>query len=371
MKVLAMILAGGKGTRLGQLTKKNCKPAITFGAKYRIIDYTLSNCVESGINNVGVLLQYESAFLDKYLGDGEKWGLDGLNSSLSTLAPHQSEAGEFWYRGTADALIQNLDFIDKQNPEYILVLSGDHIYTCSYKEMINQHIKNKADLTVSALKVSKEDASRFGIFEVNNNIDVVGFEEKPAKPKSLLASMGVYVFTWKVLRKFLVNDDKDKSSSHDFGKNIVPTMLKNGCKIQTYLFEGYWKDVGTLQSLHEANMDLLVDDPDETLKNKVTIYTEDTNSVPQYIGKAGSCIHSLTNQGAIILGSVKDSVISTSVLVQEGATVVNSVVMENAVIGKDAKVYNAIVGPNTVIKDKEIVNGDEKDVVLVARGETL
>lgn len=366
--VVAMILAGGKGTRLKSLTRKIAKPAVSFGAKYRIIDFPLSNCANSGINTVGVLTQYESVFLNTYVGNGEKWGLNGVRSLTATLAPRQTEEGLSWYRGTADAIFQNIDFLDSQEPEYVLILSGDHIYASSYKEMLKQHIDTGADCTISVIEVPIEEASRFGILVTDESKKIVQFQEKPKNPISNLASMGVYIFTYKALRKELINDAKNENSNHDFGKDIIPNMLDGGKKLMAYVFRGYWKDVGTIASLHQANMDVLegkeFDLNDVHHRNK--IYSEDTNSLPQYIGKKGSVTNSVINQGAVILGTVEHSVISNEAIVEEGAFVSNCVIMPDAKISKNAKVYNAIIGPNTLVEEDQIVNENSNEIVLVA-----
>ena len=369
VKIVAMILAGGKGTRLESLTKKIAKPAVSFAAKYRIIDFPLSNCANSGINTVGVLTQYESTYLDSYLGSGEKWGMDGVHSLLTTLAPRQTEEGAQWYKGTADAIYQNTDFLDDLDPEYVLILSGDHIYKTLYTDMINLHIKSGADATISVIEVDPKEASRFGIMAVDKNDLIVEFQEKPKKPKSNLASMGIYVFTWKTLRKFLRDDAKDENSEHDFGKNIIPEMLESGRRLQAYRFQGYWRDVGTLASLHQANMDIIAADEMNLFDNdsKTRIYTEDTYSVPQYIGPVGYIGHSIANQGSVILGHVTDCVISNEAIVCENAVCSKCVIMEGALIKKGAHVHNAIIGPGTVIEEKEQINVDGDSIVLVSR----
>lgn len=368
-KVVAMILAGGKGTRLESLTKKTAKPAVSFAAKYRIIDFPLSNCANSGINVVGVLMQYESTILDAYIGNGEKWGLNGVHCLMSTLAPRQTEEGANWYKGTADAITQNIDFLDNANPEYVVILSGDHIYKTSYSEMIALHEDSKADVTISVIEVDPKEASRFGIMAVDKKDQIIEFQEKPKHPKSNLASMGVYVFTWKTLRKYLKRDDKDPNSEHDFGKNIIPAMLNDKCKLQAYRFKGYWRDVGTLASLHEANMDIALDKMelnlyDEDASNR--IYTEDTYSVPQYVGKRGSIKRSIANQGAIILGEVDSCVISTGVTIESTAKLTRCVVMENALIKKGARVHNAIIAPGVTIEGDQEINLGGEEVVLIA-----
>ena len=367
-KVVAMILAGGKGTRLESLTKKTAKPAVSFAAKYRIIDFPLSNCANTGINVVGVLMQYESTILDAYIGNGEKWGLNGVHCLMSTLAPRQTESGANWYKGTADAITQNIDFLDNADPEYVVILSGDHIYKTSYTDMINLHEQSGADVTISVIEVDPSEASRFGIMVVNDKDEIINFQEKPKNPISNLASMGVYVFTWKTLRKYLLADDKDPNSEHDFGKNIIPNLLKDKKKLQAYRFKGYWRDVGTLKSLHEANMDIALDKKelnlyDGDMSNR--IYTEDVYSVPQYVGKKGSITRSIANQGAIILGNVDSSVISTGVTIESDAKVTRCVVMENSIIKKGVRVHNAIIAPNSVIAENSEINVNGDTVVLV------
>ena len=367
-KVVAMILAGGKGTRLESLTKKTAKPAVSFAAKYRIIDFPLSNCANTGINVVGVLTQYESTELDSYIGNGEKWGLNGVHCVMSTLAPRQTESGANWYRGTADAITQNIDFLDGNNPDYVLILSGDHIYKTTYTDMIALHEKTEADATISVIEVDPAEASRFGIMAVDENDVITEFQEKPAKPKSNLASMGVYVFSWKVLRKYLLEDTVNPKSEHDFGKNIIPAMLGDGKKLQAYRFSGYWRDVGTLASLHEANMDIALDKMelnlyDEDASNR--IYTQDTYSVPQYIGKRGSIVRSIATQGSIILGSADSCVISSGAVIESDARCTRCVIMDNAIIRKGAIVHNAIIAPDVEVPAGAKINVGGDTVVLV------
>ena len=365
--VVAMILAGGKGTRLESLTKKTAKPAVSFAAKYRIIDFPLSNCANTGINKVGVLTQYESIDLDRYIGNGEKWGLNGARSYTTSLAPRQTEKGAQWYKGTADAITQNIDFLDNLNPDYVLILSGDHIYKTTFNDMIELHVSSGADATISVIEVDWKEASRFGIMAVNKDDVIVEFAEKPKEPKSNLASMGIYIFTWKTLREYLIADAKDPDSEHDFGKNIIPNYLNSGKKLQAFRFKGYWRDVGTLASLHEANMDVALNRSTLNIfeRGDSRIYTEDTFSVPQYIGANGSVTSSIANQGAIILGKVDSCVISNEVLIDEGAVCNKCVIMQGARVGKNARVDNAIVGPNTVIADGAKVNVNGKEVVLL------
>jgi glucose-1-phosphate adenylyltransferase len=367
-KMVAMILAGGKGTRLEALTKKIAKPAVSFGAKYRIIDFPLSNCANSGIHSVGVLMQYESVVLDQYIGNGEKWGLNGVRSLTTTLTPRQTEEGLSWFKGTADAIYCNIDFLDSCDPEYVLILSGDHIYSTTYDAMLKQHEDENADCTIAVYQVPIEEASRFGILVANEEKEIVEFQEKPAHPTSNLASMGIYIFKYKTLRKYLIEDSKDPKSSHDFGKNIIPNMLEDGKKMMAYVYEGYWKDVGTIASLHQANMDLLTKGSTlEEITNGNKIYSEDTNSHPQYIGEHASIVDSLVNQGAIILGNVKHSVISNEVIISEDAIVENSVVMNGARIKKGAIVKNAVVAPLSLVGEGEEVNAPTGEVTLYSR----
>ena len=367
-KVVAMILAGGKGTRLFALTKKTAKPAVSFAAKYRIIDFPLSNCANSGINTVGVLTQYESTELDSYIGNGEKWGLNGVHSLMTALAPRQTEEGANWYKGTADAITQNIDFLDKADPDYVIILSGDHIYKTRYNEMIELHIATGADATISVIEVDPKEASRFGIMAVDHKDRIVEFQEKPKNPKSNLASMGVYCFSWKVLRRYLKEDAKLEDSDHDFGKNIIPAMLEDGRKMQAYRFKGYWRDVGTLASLHEANMDIALGKKELDLyddDSSTRIYTEDTYSVPQYIGRQGSIKRSIANQGSVILGSVDSCVISNEAIIAEDAICTRCVIMEGAYVHRGAKVNNAIIAPGAVVDDNEEINLDSDEIVLV------
>ncbi len=372
IKIAAMILAGGKGTRLKALTRKTAKPAVSYGAKYRIIDFPLSNCANSNINHVGVLTQYESSDLNSYIGNGKNWGLNGVNSLTAVLTPKQTEEGSSWYKGTADAIYQNIDWLDSIAPEYVLILSGDHIYSTTYDEMLKLHEEKKADCTISVIEVPIEEASRFGILETDNESNITAFKEKPKVPKSNLASMGIYIFNYKILRSMLVEDAKNENSDHDFGKNIIPTMLEKGKKLVAYTFTGYWKDVGTISSLHQANMDLLLSgDPSINLfsvQANQRIYSEDTHATPQYIGSKAVVKDCLINQGATILGEVDHCVISSQVEVEEGAKVVNSVLMQGVSIKKGAVVENAIIGPNSEIEENEQLNVGNKDIALYARG---
>jgi len=369
-EMVAMLLAGGKGTRLEDLTKKIAKPAVSFGGKYRIIDFPLSNCANSRIDTVGVLTQYESVFLNTYVGNGEKWGLNGVRSLTASLPPRQTEEGAAWYRGTADAIFQNLDFLDELDPEYVLILSGDHVYKMDYRDMLEAHKKANAELTIAVLSVTMSEASRFGIMNVNPDMTVYEFEEKPKKPKSTLASMGIYIFNYKTLRSALVADAKDETSEHDFGKNIIPTLLKKGQKLLAYQFNGYWKDVGTIDSLWQANMDMLdhLTDADvNSFRLGPKTFSEDTHSVPQYVGRSSCVRDSIVNQGAIILGEVHHCVIFNEVLIEEGAVVKNAVIMPGAMIGKNAVVDRAIVAGGTSIEENRQVNVNGVKIVLVTK----
>ena len=368
-EIVAMILAGGRGTRLEALTAKVAKPAVYFGGKYRIIDFPLSNCANSGIDVVGVLTQYESVLLGTYVGAGSKWGLDG-NNSLAAILParERGEVGATWYAGTADAIYQNISFLDQYDPEYVLILSGDHIYKMDYADMLAAHKAKGADLTVAVLNVSLKEASRFGIMNTNKDGSIYEFEEKPAKPKSTLASLGIYIFTYKELRKFLIEDAKDENSKHDFGMNIIPMMLNEGKKLYAYEFAGYWKDVGTVESLWQANMDLLDDKELDlyNIKKDWKIYTEDTLSKPQIIGEEACIKRSLVTQGCIVNGDVEGSVLFNNVYIGEGAKVVDSVLMPGVLVEEGAEVYKAIVDEGVVIKAKTVVNKEAKNVELVS-----
>ena len=369
-EIVAMILAGGRGTRLKELTAKVAKPAVYFGGKYRIIDFPLSNCANSGIDVVGVLTQYESVLLGTYVGSGTKWGLDG-NNSLAAILParERGEVGATWYAGTADAIYQNISFLDQYNPEYVLILSGDHIYKMDYEEMLNVHKEKGADLTVAVLNVSLKEASRFGIMNTDETGHIVEFEEKPEHPKSNLASMGIYIFNWKLLRKMLLADMKNADSSHDFGKDIIPTMLNDGKSLYAYKFKGYWKDVGTIDSLWEANMDLLDKNNKLDLNDpNWKIYTEDATALPQYIGADAVVERAFITQGCVVDGTVKNSVLFTGAKVAAGAKVIDSVLMPGAEVAEGAVVTRALVADGIKI-GKNAVVGDaaSENIELVAK----
>lgn len=369
--MLAMILAGGRGTRLESLTHSIAKPAVYYGGKYRIIDFPLSNCANSGIDVVGVLTQYESILLNSYCAGGQKWGIDAKDSGVYILPPRETTSGFGVYRGTADAITQNIDFINQYDPEYVLILSGDHIYKMDYSKMLDAHVKNQADCTIAVLEVPIQEASRFGIMNIDDTNRIVEFQEKPKEPKSNLASMGVYIFSWKTLKEELIYDKDLPDSGHDFGHDIIPKLLNDGKRLFAYKFEGYWKDVGTIDSLWEANMDLLGEEPALNLHdNNWKIYTEDVNTCAQYIGKDAVVCDSYINQGSMIHGEVRKSVIYTNVVVEEGAVVKDSVVMPNAVIGRNAKVTRAIIAPNVVIKDNEVIGEEGSTNILLVSEET-
>ena len=361
-EIVAMILAGGRGTRLKELTAKVAKPAVYFGGKYRIIDFPLSNCANSGIDVVGVLTQYESVLLGTYVGAGSKWGLDG-NNSLAAILPAR-ERGE----GTADAIYQNISFLDQYDPEYVLILSGDHIYKMDYEEMLNVHKEKGADLTVAVLNVSLKEASRFGIMNTDDKGYIYEFEEKPEKPKSTLASMGIYIFNYKELRKYLIADAADENSKHDFGMNIIPSMLADKKKLYAWTFDGYWKDVGTVESLWQANMDLLDDKELDlyNIKKDWKIYSEDTLGKPQLIGAKASVKNSLVTQGCVVNGEVEGSVLFSNVNVGEGAKVIDSVLMPGVLIEEGAVVKKAIIDEGVVVKAGTVVNEEAEEVALVS-----
>lgn len=368
---LAMILAGGQGSRLGALTKKIAKPAVPFGGKYRIIDFPLSNCANSGIGKVGVLTQYKPLELHNYLGTGSAWDLDRKGGGVFILPPYAREKGADWYRGTADAIYQNINFVDITEPDYVLILSGDHIYTMDYSLMLDAHKKNKADATIGVFEVPWEEAPRFGIMNTDANGKIKEFEEKPANPKSNLASMGIYIFSKDVLKKYLEEDAANDNSSHDFGKDIIPKMLGDGLNLQSYAFEGYWKDVGTIESLWQANMDLIQDEPPFELQGEWRIYSSNPSLPPQYIGPDAVVNKSMINEGCMILGEVSHSVIFSNVKIGKGAIVRNSVILPGTVIEDGAVVDYAIIAHNCKITSNAKLEGEPGAISVVAEGETV
>ena len=369
-KMVAMILAGGRGSRLFDLTKTIAKPAVHYGGKYRIIDFPLSNCANSDISTVGVLVQYESVLLSSYSSRSSTWGLDSKGKGVYVLPPREKdETGLDLYKGTADAIYQNIDFLDQAEAEYVLVLSGDHIYKMNYDLMLKEHIKTNAEVTIAVLEVSMKEASRFGIMNCDKNDRVVSFEEKPKVPKSNLASMGVYIFSYKTLRKLLKDDSKDPNSDHDFGKNIIPKYLKNHLKVQAYRYKGYWKDVGTIDSLWEANMDLLKDNHNFSLFDpNWKIYTDDASNTPQIIGPNAKIKHAYITQGAVVNGELERSVIFSGVKIGEGSKVVDSVVMSHATVGNNCKLYRCLVADDVKIPDNSTFGKkDSKEILLVSK----
>ncbi len=367
--MLAMILAGGRGSRLHDLTNKVAKPAVSYGGKYRIVDFPLSNCANSGIDIVGVLTQYESILLNSYVAAGGRWGLDAKDSGVFVLPPREkADSNLDVYRGTADAISQNIDFIDAYEPEYVLILSGDHIYKMDYSDMLSEHLKNHADATIAVIEVPMKEASRFGIMNTNESGRIIEFEEKPPVPKSNLASMGIYIFTWKLLRQMLVEDMAKEDSNHDFGKDIIPTLLNNDGKLFAYKFKGYWKDVGTIDSLWEANMDLLDHNNELDLGDSSwKIYTEDITTLPQYIGANADIKRSYITQGCVIDGEVKNSVLFTSAKVGTGAKVHDTVLMPNAIVEEGAVVTRALIADGVKIGKGAVVGSADSDhIELIA-----
>ena len=359
---VAMLLAGGQGSRLYALTRRIAKPAVPFGGKYRIIDFPLSNCVNSGIETVGVLTQYQPLELNDYIGSGQPWDLDRLDAGVHVLPPYQRHKGADWYKGTANAIYQNMDFIARYDPEYVLVLSGDHIYKMNYADMIEEHKQNGAACTVAVLEVEMSEASRFGILNTNPDGSIYEFEEKPAHPKSNLASMGIYVFNWKELKKYLEADEQDPHSANDFGKNVIPAMLKGGERMFTYRFDGYWKDVGTIESLWEANMDLLYPHvPLDLLDPNWRIYSRTAGLPPHYIAGSAAVQNSMISEGSNIAGKVDFSVIFSGVTVEEGAVIRDSILMPGTHVKRGACVQYAILAENTVIEENATVGERPED----------
>ncbi|CDG00708.1 Putative Glucose-1-phosphate adenylyltransferase [Clostridium chauvoei JF4335] len=370
-EIVAMILAGGQGSRLGVLTKQLAKPAVPFGGKYRIIDFPLSNCSNSGIYTVGVLTQYKPLDLNSHIGIGDPWDLDRRDGGVSILPPYQEEKGGMWYKGTANAIYQNIEYVDRYNPEYILILSGDHIYKMDYDRMLEFHKKNNADATIAVIDVPLKEASRFGIMNTREDFSIYEFEEKPENPKSTNASMGIYIFKWELLKKYLKEDELDLSSSNDFGKNIIPKMLDEGRKMMAFPFKGYWKDVGTIDSLWEANMDLL------KLDNKLNLYSSDWKiysrnpvSPAQYVGERARVKESLIVEGCIVNGVVENSILSQGVHVGENTIIRDSVIMPNVKIGDNVIIEKAIIGADVVIESGNRI-GNGKDIEVIAANEIV
>ncbi len=369
---LAMILAGGQGSRLKALTKSIAKPAVSFGGKYRIIDFPLSNCANSGIEKVGVLTQYRPLELHNYLGSGSAWDLDRNDGGVFILPPYAREKGADWYSGTADAIYQNLNFIDSTDPDYVLILSGDHIYTMDYSWMLESHKMNKADATIGVFEVPWDEAPRFGIMNTDKSTGrIIEFEEKPAQPKSNLASMGIYIFSKPFLKKYLEDDAKNETSSHDFGKDLIPKMLGDNARLFSYAFDGYWKDVGTIESLWQANMDLLQDEPPFDLNGDWKVYSSNPSMPPHYIGPDAKVKKAMITEGSMILGEVEHSIIFPGVHVGKGAKVTNSVLMPNARVEANAVVDYAILAQESVIAEGARVTGSEGAITVIPEGETV
>ena len=362
-KCVAMLLAGGQGSRLYALTQKVAKPAIPYGGKNRFIDFPLSNCINSGIDTVGVLTQYQPMVLNEYIGNGQPWDLDKMHGGVHVLPPYQTAAGASWYEGTANAIYQNMAFIERYDPEYVIVLGGDHIYKMDYSKMLDYHIANNADSTIAVIDVPRSEASRFGIMTCDEEGRIVDFTEKPKEPKSTLASMGIYVFSWEKLRKYLIENENANTGSKDFGKDIIPAMLANDERLFAYEFEGYWKDVGTLDSLWEANMDLLSPSvPLNLYDPNWKVYSRHNNMPPQYIGKNAHVENSMITEGSVVDGTVDFSIISSGVTIEEGASVKYSIVMPVTTIKKNAVVEYAIIGENCVVESDAMIGMNPESV---------
>jgi glucose-1-phosphate adenylyltransferase len=370
--MVAMLLAGGQGSRLNTLTKELAKPAVPFGGKYRIIDFPLSNCSNSGIDTVGVLTQYQPLVLNSYIGIGSAWDLDRKDGGVTVLPPYSAEAEMKWYTGTACAVFQNLNYLHQYSPEYVLILSGDHIYKMNYELMLDHHIAHGADVTISVIEVPWDEASRFGILNTDEKLQVVEFDEKPEVPKSNLASMGIYIFNWKELERYLKLDAVNPESCHDFGKNILPEMLQDGKKLVAYPFKGYWKDVGTVKSLWEANMDLLDENSDLNLFDySWRIYSVNPNQPPQFLSSDASLTDSLVNEGCVIEGKITRSVVFQGVTVKTGAVINESVIMTDATIGRDCLIEKAIISSGIVIPDGSVIRPKADGEILLVSEETL
>ncbi len=360
---IAMLLAGGQGSRLYALTKKLAKPAVPFGGKYRIIDFPLSNCVNSGIDTVGILTQYQPLLLNEYIGNGQPWDLDRLYGGVHVLPPYQKATGSDWYKGTANAIYQNIDFIERYNPEYVLILSGDHIYKMDYSDMLSHHKQTGADCTIAVLDVPIAEASRFGIMTADENGNITKFEEKPKEPKSTLASMGIYIFTWEKLRKYLTQDDKDKTSDNDFGKNIIPSMLNEKQKLVAWAFDGYWKDVGTIESLWEANMDLLNPNvPLDVWNPDWKIYSRTAGRPPHFVGTDAKIDNCMLTEGCVIEGEVYNSIIFAGAKIHKGAVVESSIIMPGVSVGENAKIEYSIIAEDVNIKSGAIIGAKPEDI---------
>lgn len=364
-EMLALILAGGQGTRLGKLTQSIAKPDVQFGGRYRIINFALSNCANSGINNVGVITQYQPLELNTHIGNGSSWGLDGIDSGVTVLQPYSATEGNRWFQGTSHAIYQNIDYIDRINPEYVLILSGDHIYKMDYDDMLQTHKDNLASLTVAVLDVPLKEASRFGIMNTDSNDRIVEFEEKPEHPKSTKASMGIYIFDWKRLRTVLIDGEKNGIDMSDFGKNVIPAYLESGERVYTYNFDGYWKDVGTIESLWEANMEYIGEDNKLHSRDRSwKIYSKNLIAPPNFMTEDANVKDSLVVDGCFVAGNVEHSILSTNVQVKPNAIIKDSFVMSGATIGEGAKINRAIIGEDAVIGDGVVIDGSKEVEVI-------
>lgn len=371
-EMLAMILAGGQGSRLGVFTKRIAKPAVSFGGKYRIIDFVLSNCSNSGIDTVGVLTQYRPRVLNSHIGMGSHWDLDRINGGVYILPPYMSEKEGHWYNGTANAIYKNINFIDDYDPEYVLILSGDHIYKMDYSEMLSFHKEKNAEVTIAVIEVPWDEANRFGIMNTEEDKKIYEFEEKPQEPKSNLASMGVYIFNWKTLKSYFLRGEKTNECFDDFGHDVIPAMLKDGVGMYAYPFKGYWRDVGTIESLWEANMDL-IKNPDavDLSDSNWRIYTNTMDLPPQYIGKKANVKESLIADGCSVLGTVENTVLSHKVDVGEGSVITNSVIMPNVTIGKNVVIEKAMIAEGAVIKDNAVIKDDLGAISVISEYEVV
>lgn len=371
-EMLAMILAGGQGSRLGVFTKRIAKPAVSFGGKYRIIDFVLSNCSNSGIDTVGVLTQYRPRILNSHIGMGSHWDLDRINGGVYILQPYMSEKEGHWFNGTANAIYKNMNFIDDYDPEYVLILSGDHIYKMDYSKMLEFHKEKKSEATIAVIEVPWDEASRFGIMNADDDKKIYEFEEKPKNPKSNLASMGVYIFNWKKLKEYFLRARNTKECFDDFGKDVIPAMLKDSQEMYAYPFKGYWRDVGTIQSLWEANMDL-INTPDaiELSNSNWTIYTNTMDLPPQYIGQNASIKEALIADGCSVLGTIENTILSHKVEVGEGSIIRNSVIMPNVTIGKNVIIEKAMVAEGAVINDNAVIKSDTNEISIVSEYEVV
>ena len=362
-EIVAMLLAGGQGTRLQVLTKDMAKPAVPFGGKYRIIDFPLSNCSNSGISTVGVLTQFMPLELNSYMGNGNPWDLDRVDGGLTILPPYTAGKTGEWYKGTANAIYQNIKYIEQYDPEYVLILSGDHIYKMNYNKMLDFHKEKEADLTVAHINVPLEEASRFGILNTNDDLQIIEFLEKPEHPISTKASMGIYIFNWKVLKEYLIRDEENPESEKDFGKNIIPMLLEENRRIFAFPFAGYWKDVGTIESLWEANMDLIKRRDAFNISDKTwKIYYRHEGKLPQFIGDSAQVTDSMISDGTIVLGTVHESIVSSGVSIEKNAKVQGSIIMQNAVIEEGATVINSIIAEGTVVKSGVTVGHSEVEL---------